>query len=74
MVEQMLGWYRQVKGLRFAALRYFNACGALPGRGEAHRPESHLIPLVLQVALGQRESAAIFGADYAPDTRRHLHP
>ena len=77
MVEQMLGWYRQVKGLRFAALRYFNACGALPGRGEAHRPESHLIPLVLQVALGQRESAAIFGADYpTPDgtcIRDYIH-
>jgi UDP-glucose 4-epimerase len=64
MIEQVLGWYQQVKGLRFAALRYFNACGALPGRGEAHHPETHLIPLVLQVALGQRASAAIFGTDY----------
>jgi len=77
MIEQVLGWYHRVKGLRFAALRYFNACGALPGRGEAHHPESHLIPLVLQVALGQRESAGIFGADYpTPDgtcIRDYIH-
>ena len=44
MTEQALEWYRQIHGLHFAALRYFNACGALPGRGEAHQPESHLIP------------------------------
>jgi UDP-glucose 4-epimerase len=68
VVEQVLDWYRQIRGLHFAALRYFNACGALPGRGEAHQPESHLIPLVLQVALGQSDAAAIFGADYpTPD-------
>ena len=41
MTEQALEWYRQIHGLHFAALRYFNACGALPGRGEAHQPESH---------------------------------
>jgi UDP-glucose 4-epimerase len=64
MVEQALDWYRQVHGLHFAALRYFNACGSLPGRGEAHQPESHLIPLVLRVALGQSEAASIFGTDY----------
>ena len=64
MTEQTLEWYRQIHGLHFAALRYFNACGALPGRGEAHQPESHLIPLVLRVALGQRASATIFGTDY----------
>lgn len=65
MIEQTLEWYHKVKGLRFAALRYFNAAGATPPvRGEAHRPESHLIPLVLQVALGQRESIAMFGTDY----------
>ncbi len=77
MVEQALDWYRQIHGLHFAALRYFNACGALPGRGEAHQPESHLIPLVLRVALGQRESAAIFGTDYpTPDgtcIRDYIH-
>ena len=47
MVEQALDWYRQIHGMHFSSLRYFNACGALPGRGEAHQPESHLIPLVL---------------------------
>jgi UDP-glucose 4-epimerase len=68
MNEQVLEWYRQIHGLHYAALRYFNACGALPGRGEAHQPESHLIPLVLRVALGERKSASIFGTDYpTPD-------
>ncbi len=77
MVEQTLDWYRQIHGLHYAALRYFNASGALPGRGEAHQPESHLIPLVLRVALGQRESASIFGTDYpTPDgtcIRDYIH-
>jgi UDP-glucose 4-epimerase len=77
MVEQSLDWYRQVHGLHFAALRYFNACGALPGRGEAHQPESHLIPLVLRVPLGQRDSAQIYGTDYpTPDgtcIRDYIH-
>jgi UDP-glucose 4-epimerase len=68
LVEQVLDWYRRIHGLHFSALRYFNACGALPGRGEAHQPESHLIPLVLQVALGGSEAASIFGTDYpTPD-------
>jgi UDP-glucose 4-epimerase len=68
VVEQALEWYRQIHGLHYAALRYFNACGALPGRGEAHEPESHLIPRVLQVALGKSEAATIFGTDYpTPD-------
>lgn len=68
IVEQVLEWYRRAHGLRYVALRYFNAAGAIPGRGEAHTPESHLIPLVLQVPLGQRENIHIFGADYAtPD-------
>ena len=56
VVEQALEWYRQIHGLHYAALRYFNACGAVPGRGEAHKPESHLIPRVLQVALGKRKA------------------
>ncbi len=77
MVEQALEWYRQVHNLHYASLRYFNAAGALPGRGEAHQPESHLIPLTLQVALGQRDSVAIFGADYpTPDgtcIRDYIH-
>jgi UDP-glucose 4-epimerase len=76
-VEQSLDWYRQIHGLHFAALRYFNASGALPGRGEAHQPESHLIPRVLQVALGQADYASIFGTDYStPDgtcIRDYIH-
>jgi UDP-glucose 4-epimerase len=77
MVEQALEWYLQIHGLHFAALRYFNACGALPNRGEAHQPESHLIPLVLQVPLGVRDSANIYGSDYpTPDgtcIRDYIH-
>src|ERR1051325_10904111 len=77
MVEQALNWYREIHGLHFAALRYFNAAGALPGRGEAHRPESHLIPLVLRVPLGGREAAQIYGTDYpTPDgtcIRDYIH-
>ncbi len=77
MTEQALDWYRQIHGLHFAALRYFNACGALPGRGEAHQPESHLIPRVLQIALGKAEAATIYGTDYpTPDgtcIRDYIH-
>ena len=77
LTEQTLDWYRQIHGLHFAALRYFNACGALPDRGEAHQPESHLIPLVLQVPLGERENANIYGTDYpTPDgtcIRDYIH-
>jgi UDP-glucose 4-epimerase len=77
VVEQVLDWYRQIHGLHFAALRYFNACGALSGRGEAHQPESHLIPLVLRVPLGQRVEAQIYGTDYpTPDgtcIRDYIH-
>ena len=65
MVEETLAWYNKIHGLRTCALRYFNAAGATPPvRGEAHRPETHLIPLVLQVPLGQREHVYIFGDDY----------
>jgi UDP-glucose 4-epimerase len=77
MVEQILDWYRKIHGLHFAALRYFNAAGALPGRGEAHQPESHLIPLVLRVPLGERDAAHIYGTDYpTPDgtcIRDYIH-
>ncbi len=77
MVEQALDWYRQVHGMHYAALRYFNACGALPGRGEAHQPESHLIPRVLGVALGKLDSININGTDYpTPDgtcIRDYIH-
>jgi len=64
MVEQMLGWFNRIHGLRYASLRYFNVAGAIEGYGEAHEPESHLIPLVLDVALGRRKSIKIFGEDY----------
>ena len=68
MIEQTLEWYSRVHDLHYAALRYFNAAGALPGIGEAHQPETHLIPLVLQVPLGQRAEARINGTDYpTPD-------
>ncbi len=64
LVEYMLGWLQRLHGLRCARLRYFNVAGAIPGRGEAHEPESHLIPLILDVALGRRDSIKIFGTDY----------
>jgi UDP-glucose 4-epimerase len=64
LVEQMLSWIHRIHGLRYASLRYFNVAGAIPGRGEAHEPESHLIPLILDVALGRRKSIKIFGQDY----------
>jgi UDP-glucose 4-epimerase len=68
LVEQMLTWINRIHGLRYASLRYFNVAGAVEGRGEAHEPESHLIPLILDVALGRRESIKIFGKDYpTPD-------
>ncbi|PTX64441.1 UDP-galactose 4-epimerase [Melghirimyces profundicolus] len=65
-VEKMLAWCEKASGVRSVSLRYFNAAGALPGgqMGEDHDPETHLIPIVLQTALGQRESIAIFGEDY----------
>lgn len=65
-IEKMLKWADDAYGLKSACLRYFNAAGADPeGRiGEDHTPESHLIPIVLQVALGQRDKVAIFGDDY----------
>lgn len=69
-MEQMMHWVSGAHGLRFAALRYFNACGAQPGGqiGEAHNPETHLIPLVLQVALGKRPAVSLFGTKYpTPD-------
>jgi UDP-glucose 4-epimerase len=77
LVERMLGWFHQIHGLRYASLRYFNAAGAAGELGEDHRPESHLVPLVLQVAQGKRPSIAIYGADYdTPDgtcVRDYIH-
>jgi UDP-glucose 4-epimerase len=68
LVEHMLTWINRVHGLRYASLRYFNVAGAAEGRGEAHEPESHLIPLILDVAMGRRQSIKIFGKDYpTPD-------
>ena len=79
VVERMLADYAAAYGLAFVALRYFNAAGAAPEGdiGEDHTPESHLIPIVLQVALGQRNSISIFGNDYpTPDgtcIRDYIH-
>ena len=62
--EQALRWYEQAHGIRYASLRYFNAAGATERCGEWHDPETHLIPLVLQVAIGQRPHLDIYGDDY----------
>ena len=64
ILERMLYWLDRIHGLRYAALRYFNAAGATAQRGEDHNPETHLIPLVLRVALGQREQIQVYGSDY----------
>ncbi len=68
ILERMLHWLDRIHGLRYATLRYFNAAGATQNCGEDHAPELHLIPLVLQVAQGQREAITIFGDDYRPPT------
>jgi UDP-glucose 4-epimerase len=83
LVEHMLGWLNRIHGLRYASLRYFNVAGAAGDadggitRGEAHEPETHLIPLVLDVALGRRKSIRIYGEDYpTPDgtcIRDYIH-
>ncbi len=77
LVEHMLRWFHQLHGFSYASLRYFNVAGAVAGRGEAHEPESHLIPLVLDVALGRRNAIKIFGQDYpTPDgtaVRDYVH-
>ena len=69
LVEQMLSWFHRIHGLRSASLRYFNVAGAAETpagivRGESHEPESHLIPLILDVALGRRAAIKVFGNDY----------
>ena len=65
-MEHMMGWVSRAHGLKYVALRYFNACGAhISGAiGEAHDPETHLIPIILQVPNGQREAVSVFGDDY----------
>ncbi len=78
-MEKMMGWCSKAHGLRYVALRYFNACGAHPSGkiGEAHDPETHLIPIILQVPNGQREKLTIYGEDYpTPDgtcIRDYIH-
>jgi UDP-glucose 4-epimerase len=82
LVEQMLTWLNRIHGLQYASLRYFNVAGAAEGpegivRGESHQPETHLIPLILDVALGRRASIRIYGDDYpTPDgtcVRDYIH-
>ncbi len=77
LVEHMLTWFHRCHGFRYASLRYFNVAGAMPGRGEAHEPESHLIPLILDAAMGRREAIKVFGTDYpTPDgtcIRDYIH-
>lgn len=82
LVEHMLAWLNRIHGLRYASLRYFNVAGAPEGpegivRGEAHQPETHLIPLILDVAVGRRASIRIYGDDYpTPDgtcIRDYIH-
>ena len=75
--EKILRWYDELHGIKFVALRYFNAAGASETRGEHHRVETHLIPSALKVALGQRESFDVYGTDYdTPDgtcIRDYIH-
>jgi len=75
--ERMLHWFHQIHGLGYASLRYFNVAGAAGDLGEDHRPETHLIPILLEVALRKREHALIYGTDYdTPDgtcVRDYIH-
>jgi UDP-glucose 4-epimerase len=75
--EKILRWFDEIHGVTFASLRYFNAAGATEAFGEDHRIETHLIPCVLQVPLGKREHAQVFGTDYpTPDgscIRDYIH-
>lgn len=77
LVEHMLSWMNRIHDLHYASLRYFNAAGATAKLGEAHKPESHLIPLVLQAAAAKRSHISIFGTDYStPDgtcVRDYIH-
>ena len=77
VVERLLAWYSSQSGLRSISLRYFNAAGATERLGEDHRPETHLIPIALDVAQGKREQLSLFGSDYpTPDgtcIRDYIH-
>ena len=64
LVEHMLRWLNLAHNFKYVSLRYFNVAGAIEGYGEAHEPESHLIPLILDVALGRRANIKVFGRDY----------
>lgn len=80
MMEKIMRWADEAYGIKFVALRYFNVAGAKPDGsiGEDHHPETHLLPIVLQVAMGEREKLQIFGDDYnTPDgtnVRDYVHP
>lgn len=75
--EKVLRWYNEIHGMKTVCLRYFNACGATAKFGEDHDPETHLIPLILKTALGQRPFIKVFGTDYpTPDgtcIRDYIH-
>ena len=77
MFEKILNWQHQLRGLQYTALRYFNAAGATRLHGEDHHPETHLIPLVMQAATGERKQIYIYGEDYGtPDgtcIRDYIH-
>jgi UDP-glucose 4-epimerase len=77
MFERLLHWYREIHGLEYVAFRYFNAAGASQKLGEDHRPETHLIPNVLRVPLGQASQCEVYGTDYpTPDgtcIRDYIH-
>ncbi len=77
MFEKVLKWQHELKGLQYTALRYFNAAGATQIHGEDHHPETHLIPLIMQAATGERKQIYIFGDDYdTPDgtcIRDYIH-
>jgi UDP-glucose 4-epimerase len=77
LVEHMLSWFHRIHGLSTASLRYFNAAGATETLGEQHSPETHLIPLILQEASGERNKISVFGEDYpTPDgtcVRDYVH-
>jgi len=77
IIERYLHWLDEIYGFRYAALRYFNACGASEERGEDHSPELHLIPIILEVARGKRDKLIVFGDDYnTPDgtcIRDYIH-
>ena len=77
LIEQALTWLHELRGLRYASLRYFNAAGAMDDRGEDHPVETHLIPRVLETAAGRRDAVEVFGTDYpTPDgtcVRDYIH-